>query len=283
MDIIKKNEKEFDLNIDFFINFVDLKIKEEEHTHNFIEIVYTLNGKGVHIIDGKEYRVKGGDILVINYHCKHEVIPGENLKYFDVMFKPEYISNTLKGTEDVFLLLRLNDFVDLSTDIIKSNLLMSFDENERIKMEFLINWIRDEQDSCAPGGSLVMHSALSMLLTMMFRKMAQNQNIKLSVNEYILDYFKKNCCNHLLIIEVASKCGYSTEHFSRIFKKYTGISPVSYLMDCRINVAKELLVKTDKSIESIMYECGFTNRTAFFKKFNEIVGCTPLQYRKNQK
>ena len=59
-------------------------------------------------------------------------------------------------------------------------------------MEFLINWIRDEQDSCAPGGSLVMHSALSMLLTMMFRKMAQNQNIKLSVNEYILDYFKKN-------------------------------------------------------------------------------------------
>ena len=283
MDIIKKNEKEFDLNIDFFINFVDLKINEDEHTHNFIEIVYTLSGKGVHIIDGKEYRVKGGDVLVVNYHCKHEVIPGENLKYFDVMFKPEYISKTLKGTEDVFLLLRLNDFVDLSNEIIKSNLLLHYEGNERVKMEFLINWIRDEQDSYAPGGNLVMHSALSMLLSMIFRKMAQNQHIKLSVNEYLLDYFKNNCCNHLLINEVAGKCGYSTEHFSRIFKNYTGLSPVTYLMDCRLNVAKEMLIETEKPVENIMYECGFSNRTAFYKKFNEHYGCTPLQYRKNQK
>ena len=48
-------------------------------------------------------------------------------------------------------------------------------------------------------------------------------------------------------------------------------------------ISKELLVKTDKSIESIMYECGFTNRTAFYKKFYEHNGNTPLQYRKNQK
>jgi AraC-like DNA-binding protein len=54
-------------------------------------------------------------------------------------------------------------------------------------------------------------------------------------------------------------------------------------MDCRIKIAKKLLTDTDKSIESILYECGFTNRTAFFKKFYKIVGCTPLQFRKNQK
>ena len=283
MDIITKNEKEFDLNSDFFINFVDLKIDEEEHTHNFIEIVYTLSGKGIHFIDGKEYKVNSGDVLIINYHSKHIVKPSDNLKYFDVMFKPEFVSKTLRGTEDIFLLLKLNDFVDLSSLIIKDNVLLHFEDGNRSKIEFLINWIRDEQQSFAPSGELIMHSALSMLLSLIFRKMAQNQNIKLSVNEYLLDYFKKNCCNHLLINEVASKCGYSKEHFSRIFKKYTGISPVSYLMDCRINMAKEMLVKTDKCIEGIMYECGFSNRTAFFKKFQNVVGCTPLRYRKNQK
>jgi transcriptional regulator GlxA family with amidase domain len=67
-----------------------------------------------------------------------------------------------------------------------------------------------------------------------------------------------------------------------ILKKYTGNNPVSYMIECRINKAKVLLVKTDHSIETIIFECGFSNRTAFFKKFLEMEKTTPLQFRKNQ-
>jgi len=44
MSIIKKNADQFDLENKFYINIVDLKKPEEEHTHNFVEIVYTLDG-----------------------------------------------------------------------------------------------------------------------------------------------------------------------------------------------------------------------------------------------
>ena len=283
MSIIKKNANEFDLINEFYINFVDLKKSEEEHTHNFIEIVYTLDGKGIHYVDGQEYRVKSGDVLVINYHRMHSIIPVENLRYVDIMLKPEYLSDTLSGTDDIFLLLRLSGFADVSNLVIKDNLLLHFEGEERKKIEFLIGWVREEQKRDAPSSDMILHSAISMILTVIFRKMTEDLTAKLSLDEYLLSYVERNCCNRLLIHELAEKCGYTPEHFSRIFKKYTGKSPVSYIMECRINRAKKLLLTTDKPIEIIIFECGFSNRTAFFKKFVELVGVTPMKFRKNQK
>lgn len=284
MGIIRKNQKsEFDLDNDYFINFVSLKAPEEEHTHNFIELVYTLSGSGVHKINDKEYRVGSGDLLLVNYHSKHTVTPIEHLSYVDIMLKPEYISDTLEGTEDLFLLLQLSDFSDLSNQVIRNNLLLHFDSEEQKKIVFLLNWTKEEQSEGAPASNLILHSGISMLLSLVFRKMTEHQGIRLSLNNHLLSYIERNCDGKLLINEIAAKCGYSEEHFSRIFKANFGKSPVKYLSECRINKAKSLLLNTDKSIDTIITDCGFSNRTAFFKKFLSSTGQTPLQFRKNQK
>ena len=284
MGIIKKKDVcEFELDNGYFINRVDLRNTEEEHTHRFIEFVYTLSGKGIHKIDDKEYHVTGGDMLLINYHRRHSVIPIENLSYVDIMVKPEYVNDTLKGTEDIFLLLHLSDFSDLSNHIIKENILLHFDGEEKKRIEWLLDWTHEEQAARAPAGELIIYSALSMLLSVVFRKMTENQSTRLSLNDQLLAYIERNCGSRLLINEIAAKCGYTVEHFSRIFKEYTGKTPISYITDCRMNKAKMLLVETDKSIDTIIFECGISNRTAFFKKFSERFGTTPLRFRKNQK
>lgn len=286
MSIIKKRSKdsfEFDLENEYYINFVDLKDTEEEHTHAFIELVYTIGGRGIHRVDGTEYHVKGGDMLIVHHNCRHTVVPVENLRYVDIMLKPEYVDAALKGTNDIFLLLRLHDFVELSDRVNKDNLLIHFDGEERQKVDTILEWTREEQSTPLPAGALILHSMLSMLLSLIFRKMAENQNFRFSINDDLLWFMERNCCNRISIQEIADKCGYSAEHFSRIFKKYTGVSPAEYVMMCRIKRAKELLVKNDKPIEALIEECGFSDRTAFFKKFHEHVGCTPLQFRKNQK
>lgn len=286
MSIIKKKNKdvsEFDLDSEYYINFVELKNAETEHTHTFVEFVYTLSGRGIHRINGTEYHVKSGDMLIVNHNCRHTVIPSENLRYVDIMLKPEYVDTTLKGTEDIFLLLSLNDFAELSCCVIKENLLMHFEGEDRQKIETLLAWTHEEQRSDLPARDLILHSALSMLLSFIFRKMTENQTLRFSINDRLLAFIEKNSSKALSIKELAAKCGYTQEHFSRMFKKYTGRSPIPFMMECRIKKAKELLVKTDHPIETVLYECGFSNRTAFFKKFYEQVGCTPLQYRKNQK
>lgn len=284
MSIVNKNEKgEYVLKGNYDIHTVYLKEPEPEHTHQFIELVYTLSGKGIHKINGREYHVKSGDILIVNFHCRHAIKPIENLRYIDIMLKPEYVNDTLKGTEDLFLLLQLGDFSALSPHIIKDNLLLHFEGEERKRIELLLEWTREEQQKHAPASNLILYSALTMLLSLVFRKMAENQNVRISLNDHLLDYIKQNCANRLIIKDLAAKCGYTAEHFSRMFKEYTGKAPISYVTECRINKAKELLIKTDQSIETIMFECGFSNRTAFFKKFSELEKTTPLQFRKNQK
>ena len=283
MGIIEKNSNIFDLTREFYINFVDLEKSEEEHTHNFIEIVYTLHGKGVHRVDGEEVIVKGGSVLLINYHQKHEIVPLENLRYVDIMLKPEFLSDTLRGTDDLFLLLRLSDFMDVSDLVKRENVFLQFDGEERRRMEFLIDWVRMEQAKPAPAGFMILHSSLLLILSILFRKMTEAQEGRLSLNKHLLEYMDRNACNRLSVRELSEKCGYTAEHFSRLFKKHTGKTPVEYMMECRIKKAKRLLLHTDLPVETVVFECGFSNRTAFFKKFFELVGETPLQYRKNQK
>lgn len=281
--VLKKESGEFVLDKDYEINTVRLLKTENEHTHGFVEMVYTLSGRGVHKIDGEEYYVKSGDMLIINYHSCHTVTPINDLCYIDIMLKPEYINDTLKGTEDVFLVLKLPDFSDLSSSIIKDNVLLHFDGDEKKRIEFLLEWTNEEQKKRLPAADTALYSALTLLLITVFRKMAEKSNARLTLDERMLSYMKKNCSDKILISEIAAACGYTPEHFSRRFKKYTGKTPVQYILDARISRAKELLKTTEKPIETVISECGFSNRTAFFEKFSESVGITPLQYRKNQK
>lgn len=280
--VLQADTQKYTLDSDYEINRVVLSEQVSEHTHQFVELVYTLSGKGIHTIDDRRYHVKRGDMLVINYSSKHSVNPLENLNYIDIMLKPEYINETLSGTEDLFLLLSLRDFSDLSNSIIKDNIALHFDGEDCNRIEALLKWTDEEQHSKAPAGKLIIYSALSMILSMVFRKMTEKQTTRLAIDDRLLIYMKRNCQNKLPINEIASRCGYTVEHFSRKFRKYTGMAPLEFLMKCRIDRAKELLLKTDKPIETVISECGFTNRTVFFKKFSEAVGITPLQFRKNQ-
>lgn len=281
--ILNKGTAEWILEGEYEINRIHLQKKEECHTHQFIEIVYTYQGKGRHRINDKEYYVGHGDLLLIDYHSRHTVEPIENLKYVDIMLKPEYINENLRGSEDALRLFKLDDFSEFDVDAVCKNSLIHFDGDERKKIESLIEWTEEEQKKKAPGSELMKHSALNLLLSMILRNMTGKRTGRFAINDELLAYIDRNCSERLRLDELAAQCFYSPEHFARTFKKYTGMTLKAYVDACRIDKAKRLLEETDLPIERILSECGFSNRTAFFQKFARSIGQTPLQYRKNQK
>ncbi len=280
--ILHKDTGEWVMDREYEINIVFLTRTEQVHTHRFIELVYTLQGKGLHRIDDREYPVQAGDLLLINYRSRHTVEPLENLRYADIMLQPGYVSETLRGTEDLLLLLQLQEFSDLSGQVRPENVLLHFDGEERQRLEFLIQWTKREQEANAPAGELIRHCALTMLLSLVFRKMSERPSGRMTVGEVLLSYIRRNAHRGLSVSEIARLCGYSPEHFSRVFRCRTGRSPSEYILQCRIDRAKELLSRTELPVETVLSECGFTNRTAFFRHFTAQVGKTPLQYRKHQ-
>ncbi len=80
--------------------------------------------------------------------------------------------------------------------------------------------------------------------------------------------------------QMASRCGYSSDHFSRVFKKVTGENPRDYIVRARINRARILLLDTDLSIGQIADALGFQDVYFFSKQFKAKAGVPPSVYRK---
>jgi AraC-like DNA-binding protein len=71
----------------------------------------------------------------------------------------------------------------------------------------------------------------------------------------------------------------SYSSFRRTFKEYTGFSPAKYILNVKINQAKELLTNSSSEIKEIAFNLGFENTDYFFTVFRRLTGQTPLAYR----
>ncbi len=69
-------------------------------------------------------------------------------------------------------------------------------------------------------------------------------------------------------------------HFLKLFKTHTGFTPYEYLINYRINKAKQLLKNTDISVNDVCVCVGFNDESSFIKQFKKATGYTPLNYRR---
>lgn len=76
------------------------------------------------------------------------------------------------------------------------------------------------------------------------------------------------------------RCGLSSRTLERRFRKATGYSPIMYVQNLRVETAKRLLERTEKSVDSISYEVGYENPAFFRRLFKRRTRLTPGQYRR---
>lgn len=81
------------------------------------------------------------------------------------------------------------------------------------------------------------------------------------------------------IDQVAFRLGISHAHFTRLFRKEMGMTPMDYLRNKRLQKGIQLLLNTNDSIESIAGQCGFTCGNYFSKVFHKRIGMNPNTYR----
>lgn len=98
--------------------------------------------------------------------------------------------------------------------------------------------------------------------------------------ELITQYIDNNYMEQLTLQTLADVCHGSPYHLHRTFKRITGMTPVQYIQQTRINNAKELLIHSDKGIVDIAINVGMTNVPYFITLFKKIAGHTPAEYRR---
>lgn len=98
--------------------------------------------------------------------------------------------------------------------------------------------------------------------------------------EAAIRWIELNYGHELRPSELASRAGYTMEHFSRIFRKHTGLAPVEYIRKVRMEKAAELLTHTTLPITEIAERTGFRCANYFGKAFSATVGASPTEYRR---
>jgi AraC-like DNA-binding protein len=85
----------------------------------------------------------------------------------------------------------------------------------------------------------------------------------------------------LSIITLSTELGTNRTYLSNLINQYLHTTFSNFVNAYRIRYAKNLLQKTDDTIEDIVQASGFQSRTTFWRAFAQVVGCTPKEFRKN--
>ena len=96
----------------------------------------------------------------------------------------------------------------------------------------------------------------------------------------IVDYITANATEALSMGELSRRVGMSESQFSRYFRRATGNTFTDFVSRLRIARACQLLMETDRYISNVCYDCGFNNVANFNRRFLEIKGMTPKEFRR---
>lgn len=115
------------------------------------------------------------------------------------------------------------------------------------------------------------------------RERLGEQDISLESQKDVMDrltiYIRQHLAENFGMEELAELVHLNPQYMMRIFKKHKGISILSYLINERIEMAKELLEKTDYPIYQVADMVGYPNYNYFSRLFKKQTDETPQEYR----
>ncbi len=238
------------------------------HYHSLYEIYFLEEGSCTYIIDNKVYNVQSGDIVIIPdgiiHHTKYDDIKHSRIL---INCSREYIPRSVHSKSSADNYLYRNPLV---TDEIKK-LLARIEKEYAVKDDF-----SDEILSCHT------HSLFYLLMRNTDTCITVDDGNK--VIKQAVSYIKENFASDITLSSLAAKFSVSPEHFSRMFKKETGLGFSKYLNSLRLQYAEQLLkAGKERSITRIAEICGFEDSNYFSKKFKELYGISPKKIQKRDK
>jgi transcriptional regulator GlxA family with amidase domain len=142
-------------------------------------------------------------------------------------------------------------------------------------------------DRTQPAITCLVKSAIYRALSSLFAHLDAEQRQRIAQHTAsdnpvgpALAYIDANLADDLPNALLARRCGFSIDHFVRLFRARLNQTPAQYVLERRLNRAAERLVFSDDSIDGIASDCGFPDRFYFTRMFRRRMGLPPAAYRR---
>jgi AraC family transcriptional regulator len=99
----------------------------------------------------------------------------------------------------------------------------------------------------------------------------------------ITEYMHAHLAERITLEDLAREVAMSRFHFLRLFSATTGLSPIQFLTELRIDTARRYLAASDEPIRLLGKRTGFASASHFAATFTRVVGCSPTTYRRRQR
>ena len=230
---------------------------------------YTLSGSGSFVRNGEQYDVTEGKGFLVCFPERSRYFLPENAEkpweflylHFDGAAAEVFIKEIERQTSGLLILDRESPPIRMALQLQRR---MAVEKEHLEKYE---------------GGEFL-YRFLCALLRETERGGAVRKN---SLVENAEEYMRKRYPSIQGIEEVAGRLSVSPAHLSRTFRKERGISPVEFLTRQKLQAAVNDLLGTDKRVETIARENGFSNGNYFGKVFRRYMGISPGAYRERNR
>lgn len=272
----------------FVFNKVPLRILEHNlngeeiytptHWHQNIEFNLTTAGQIEHIIEGKKYVQKTGDLLIVNsgeLHSDHWVKRNDHFEGITVQISRDFLERWL-GKDCYF------------TD--------SYDPQYLLQAALAMKRFNDLHFSLLSATAtdkrlinldLMEHTFYFLKLISHFmnkkKKRAHKSDVKGQKGiKNILTYLRKNYQNEITLNMVAQEFSYTPSHLSRLFKSHVGVGFHDYVQYIRLMNCVKYLKENQDNREVKLLDCalsfGFPNVKSFINTFKRYFDCTPSEW-----
>ncbi|MBB6671286.1 AraC family transcriptional regulator [Cohnella nanjingensis] len=254
------------------------------HWHDHLEFIHLLEGTAQVHIDNRTFTVDAPAILFIN-SCKihsMQALHGKSCTIRGFIFDMSLLAGSLEHSESQHVYARFIQTAPILEPILPSHPIW----NELV-VPFELAY--QEYAKQAIGCELMIKSSLYRMIIPILRgyqrETCLNKDLDKSLAHYkrlkpALDFIESCYDQKIYTDTLGSLVNMSLFHFTRFFKKVTGVTPTVFINRYRVEMAKRLLIQQDLTITQIAERTGFCNVNYFDKVFKEMNGFTPLELRK---
>lgn len=249
-----------------------------EHKHNNCEIILFVKGDPTHVANGRAEKVGIGDICFVGASATHAILDESSAhEHRDVYISLERLEKLCCDLFDRSFfdyLIHQQDWVRIETDSHEFTAILS--RLARLEMKDRLGHFEHDRNAY----HICILSVIADILGRCYEEIHCKSDpppgwlSEFTSRVKLPEYFTRPTA------ELIAMSGYSHTRFSEFFQRYYHMSFKHYLMELRMEYAKNLLALSDKSILEISEMAGYASVSHFIRIFREKNGISPLKFRK---
>lgn len=248
-----------------------MKMPAGSHCHSSYEFIIPLTPMVPAKVEKREFTVERHKLFPFNSEQAHgPAVESSGYRFMSLMIDNNFINDICRSVYGRTEVCFKNDNFIISNEI--HNLFRLFMEeavNQQTGHKFIL-----ESLSTQIVVNLLRHVKNNMPVCVKERNYVARENIN-----KVIDFIKENYIGEYSLEEMARLANISPYHFIRVFKAQTGKTPHEYLLEIKLENARELLKKSSLTITEISSLCGFNSLSHFTTLFRRKTGVTPSYYR----